>query len=295
MINLICKRCQKTFKTKWDFNKHKQRKTKCMTKEKRLTCKYCNKMFTRGSSVKVHLLICKMKGKPNIKNIKIINFNTEYNQNAIESVVLTNNVIEKKLCKYWGAIPALIEYINFNPKFPQYHNIYLSNLSHNYCYVFEKGKWTIGIVNEKIDSLIMMVLFRLVNYCADPITQINSENTKIYLDIFKAYSRFTSIDVINKEDLIDINRKIYPNISEPPRTIKEYYEECGITISGDKNDKEIKKKIRRNEKILFKEEKHQIKKIYLKVKHLLYANQKMIKETRMMYEKQKLINKHNSG
>ena len=51
-------------------------------------------------------------------------------------------------------IPHLIEKIHFNPKKPENHNIYISNLKNNYAMVYDGGKWNIKDRDESIQSLI---------------------------------------------------------------------------------------------------------------------------------------------
>ena len=51
-------------------------------------------------------------------------------------------------------IPHLIEKIHFNPKKPENHNIYISNLKNNYAMVYDGSKWNIKDRDESIQGLI---------------------------------------------------------------------------------------------------------------------------------------------
>ena len=51
-------------------------------------------------------------------------------------------------------IPHLIEKIHFNPKKPENHNIYISNLKNNYVMIYNGSKWMINDREESIQNLI---------------------------------------------------------------------------------------------------------------------------------------------
>jgi hypothetical protein len=51
-------------------------------------------------------------------------------------------------------IPHLIRKIHFNPKKPENHNIYISNLKNNYTMVYDGNKWNIKDRDESIQNLI---------------------------------------------------------------------------------------------------------------------------------------------
>ena len=51
-------------------------------------------------------------------------------------------------------IPHLIKEIHFNPKKPENHNIYISNLKNNYAMVYDGNKWNIKDRDESIQNLI---------------------------------------------------------------------------------------------------------------------------------------------
>ena len=51
-------------------------------------------------------------------------------------------------------VPNLIEKIHFNPKKPENHNIYISNLKNNYVMIYNGNKWMICDREDSIQSLI---------------------------------------------------------------------------------------------------------------------------------------------
>ena len=52
--DLICVKCNKTFKDKWNLERHMNRKKKCVTKTSYI-CSICNKNFTRKDNLDRHL------------------------------------------------------------------------------------------------------------------------------------------------------------------------------------------------------------------------------------------------
>ena len=48
----------------------------------------------------------------------------------------------------------MIEKIHFNPKKPENHNIYISNLKNNYAMIYNGNKWMICDREDSIQSLI---------------------------------------------------------------------------------------------------------------------------------------------
>jgi hypothetical protein len=67
---------------------------------------------------------------------------------------LTDNDYLKCLKHSNFCIPHLIEKIHFNPKKPENHNIYISNLKNNYAMVYDGSKWNIKDRDESIQGLI---------------------------------------------------------------------------------------------------------------------------------------------
>ena len=51
-------------------------------------------------------------------------------------------------------IPHLIKKIHFDPKKPENHNIYISNIKNNYVMIYDGDKWVIKDRDESIDELI---------------------------------------------------------------------------------------------------------------------------------------------
>jgi len=82
-------------------------------------------------------------------------------------------------------IPHLIEQIHFNPKKPENHNIYISNLKNNYVMVYDGIRWIIRDRDESIQNLIddkeSIIEQKLEEWI---------ENGNQYPDIMKKFNRY---------------------------------------------------------------------------------------------------------
>jgi len=82
-------------------------------------------------------------------------------------------------------IPHLIEQIHFNPKKPENHNIYISNLKNNYVMVYDGIRWNIRDSDESIQNLIDDKESIMEQKLEEWI-----ENGNQYPDIMKKFNRY---------------------------------------------------------------------------------------------------------
>lgn len=96
----------------------------------------------------------------------IINNNTtNINNGVVNNIVVLvkyetedTSLIDKKdinRCGGYGykAVEALTKTIHFNPKYPQFQNVYISNMKDPYAMIFDGSKWVLTTKKEVIDSL----------------------------------------------------------------------------------------------------------------------------------------------
>ena len=115
-------------------------------------------------------------------------------------------------------IPNLIKKIHFNPKKPENHNIYISNIRNKYIMVYDGNKWNLSNQNETIEDLIdtneIVIEQKLEEWL---------ENGKEYPEIMKKFNRYLEKkekdDVINKikneiKLILYNNRKVANNCIE---------------------------------------------------------------------------------
>ena len=94
-------------------------------------------------------------------------------------------------------IPNLIKKIHFNPKKPENHNIYISNIKNKYIMIYDGIKWNLHNQNDTIDDLIDTNQFVLEQKLEEWL-----ENGKEFPEIMKKFNRYLEKkekdDVINK-------------------------------------------------------------------------------------------------
>ena len=113
------------------------------------------------------------------QNIKIL----AYNNTDLSH--LTDKDYLKCLKHSNFCIPHLIKEIHFNPKKPENHNIYISNLKNNYVMIYNGSKWMLNDRDESIQSLIddkeSIIEQKLEEWI---------ENGYNYPDIMKKFNRY---------------------------------------------------------------------------------------------------------
>ena len=131
-------------------------------------------------------------GTQNIQqNIKIL----AYNNTDISH--LTDQDYLQCLNRSNMVIPNLIKRIHFNPKKPENHNIYISNIRNKYIMVYDGNKWNLSNQNETIEELIdkneVVIEQKLEEWV---------ENGREYPEIMKKFNRYLEKkekdEVINK-------------------------------------------------------------------------------------------------
>ena len=177
--NLECKFCEKTFSRIDSLSRHLK---KCKEKEKDDNDKQdllnlvnlLNKQIEEHRIEKEEYKKEKEEYKKELekRNKQIdelikktgVNIGTQNNniQNNIQILAYNNTDVSHltdsdylKCLKHSNfCIPHLIKEIHFNPKKPENHNIYISNLKNNYAMVYDGNKWNIKDRDESIQNLI---------------------------------------------------------------------------------------------------------------------------------------------
>ena len=106
--------------------------------------------------------------KPNIAliNNNVVNNNctTNINNGTINNIILVgygkediskldNSEILKALQSGFYSTIKLTEAVHFNPKYPEYHNIYISNMKDKYAMMFDGNIWTLTTKEDLINQI----------------------------------------------------------------------------------------------------------------------------------------------
>jgi hypothetical protein len=220
-----CNYCNKCFYNSKDLIEHFnicEDYKEILSKEKlnkKYNCKFCKKSYSTSSNLSKHLKRCKDKQTDDEEKKYLlelvdklnqqlekkdrqidelikksgINIGTQNNIQNIQILAhsntdlshLTDNDYLKCLKHSNFCIPHLIEKIHFNPKKPENHNIYISNLKNNYVMIYNGYKWMLNDREESIQNLIdekeSIIEQKLEEWL---------ENGKQYPDIMKKFNRY---------------------------------------------------------------------------------------------------------
>ena len=158
-----CKFCKKEYKHVQSLNKHLK---KCKEKQKDDTVR-------ESMEELVMLLNEKLEKKDKqieelVKKAGLVNMTNSHNNitNNIQNNIkllnyketdtshLTENDYVRCLEHYNFCVPHLIRKLHFNPKKPENHNIYISNLKNNYVMIYINNKWKVKNRDETISRMI---------------------------------------------------------------------------------------------------------------------------------------------
>ena len=219
--NYICKKCNKSYKTKKSFINHDE---KCIGLSI-LTCPKCMITFSSRFCKSSHMKRNNCTAKSIVHYNKENNNNIVINNNIVNNniVIINNNIInnygsERKdyitfedimniLLKGGNSIvPRYIELKHFNDNFPENKNIkYEKN---NKCLIREKGEWKYTNIEQLSNKLIKKNSYELSEYYNNKKNNIEERIKDIDLIEF-IYSRLNYLDLsINKNIYKDIKKEI---------------------------------------------------------------------------------------
>ena len=175
-----CKYCHKGFTT--DNSMYRHMKHTCKVKkdldskkdkilERLIKLEDDNKLIKQENN-KLKKEIKKIKKSKLSTTIKKItnNNNNKINNGTINKGTINNNIvligygkedlakidkkdILKSLKKGFYSTIQLTEAVHFNPKYPEYHNVYISNIKDKYAMMYDGKEWTLTRKAELIERL----------------------------------------------------------------------------------------------------------------------------------------------
>lgn len=91
----------------------------------------------------------------NVQNVQNVQYNNigliAYGKEDISKI--DKDDIIKALMRGFYSPLELTEKIHFNPKYPEYHNIYIPNIKDKYVMIYDGKKWNLALRDEAIDDL----------------------------------------------------------------------------------------------------------------------------------------------
>ena len=195
MVNYTCNICGHVFKQKGHFTDHKNRKFPCknqssiieVQEELKKTIKLVNKLKKENKMLKNDKVTTNITGDNNINNVNnIINNNNTINNNInviqiidhgkedyskidIEKIMLENPHLPPL-----NYISTVIYHVHCSEKYPEYQNIYISDINRNKVIAYEDGKWVKKDKNNTIEQL-----FNNITNCVDTVTENTNKPNKL--------------------------------------------------------------------------------------------------------------------
>lgn len=172
-LDYHCKYCNKRFASESSMYRHIR--TVCVVKKENdeekesIFEKLCN-MQEEIDSLKKELKISKnvttntMNNQnqcaENINNGTVSTVNNNNNNNIIlvgfgqeDMSILSKAEILSALHKGFMSTVKLTELVHFNPKYPEYHNVFISNMKDKYAMMYDGDKWVLKLKDEIIDTI----------------------------------------------------------------------------------------------------------------------------------------------
>ena len=150
----------------------------------------------------------------NFNVIKVIDHGKEdYNKLDIKKIMLENKVLPKL-----NYISTIIYYVHCNDEYPEYQNIYISDMSRNKAMIYHDGKW---ISADKVST--MDNLFNSIVNCVDTITEETSEPMKFsnYINEINRVNPFGKLYTKkNKKTAMNNSENVLYDNKEKIKTIK---------------------------------------------------------------------------
>ena len=161
-----CQFCERVYSNRSNLNKHLK---KCKEKQKDDTVRESMEELVKLLNEKDKQMqekdkehkkqieeLIKKAGIPTTNNItnNIQNNFKLLNYKETDTSHLTENDYVRCLEHYNFCVPHLIRKIHFNPKKPENHNIYISNLKNSYVMVYVNNKWKVKNRDETISRMI---------------------------------------------------------------------------------------------------------------------------------------------
>jgi len=123
-------------------------------------------------------------------NYKLLSYN-DTDISHLSDKDIRNCIEHNNLC-----IPHLVKKVHFNPKKPENHNIYISNIKNNYAMKYDGGQWNLENQDEAIEILIDDKQLILEQKLEEWI-----ETGKEYPDIMAKFNRY--LEKKEKDDVLN--------------------------------------------------------------------------------------------
>jgi len=213
-------------------NGNKQNKSIQKKEKKKFKCKYCDKLFSSRQSRSRHeLKYCNIvqSGRTVIDELnekvkkleeenmllsstELMNKDNKLPYNKSDHKFISDSKISECMTKQYMSIPHLIKMVHFDPKHPENHNIYVSNIQSKQLFLYDGKKWILKNKDEIIDNLISSSEYKLKETLGKWIqNEDNKDKYAFAINKFKKYLEMKDNDQITNNVKEEIKLMLYNN------------------------------------------------------------------------------------
>ena len=232
---LLCQHCKKIFSRKDNLKRHidesRCKKSKIInlsSEDDKYNILFNEHLKTKEELNKIKNIIIPLKHfKKNGSNFSqsIINTNNTQNNITINNYIvnhgfedvnkLTSDENKDIINSNSEAIYNIVKQIHYNPRLPEYNNIYINNLRSNSVYVMVDGKF---VVEDKKTIIADMIsrMAQHIEYISNQAKPISKKQRELLFDNFNWLKHFDFTDedvdgniIKSDKDLIEKYKKIY--------------------------------------------------------------------------------------
>jgi uncharacterized C2H2 Zn-finger protein len=248
-----CEKCDITFKTKYDYNRHVNKKIPCNKDEKeqydivKRTCQHCMELYANPQSLGKHLPICKMRPNENeelkqiiaqlsnkiddmsqqMKGMKPITINNNIQNNIIvtpfgkeDLSFLTVKDYTRILNKGCYSIPELLKLIHCNDNKPEYRNVYIKNFKDEYMFTFDGQDWGV----ERKDDVFANMIENKKNFLESKLDDMQGKLPEYAIKMFHKFleqSDDNEVIASIKDELKSLFYKNRNHVMNTTKTVKK--------------------------------------------------------------------------
>jgi hypothetical protein len=258
MTVYTCQLCGREFKKKDHLNNHNNKKIPCIKTDKLYEIELIKKELEKyklenaelkknENNIEIQLIkqelekyklinnelmkeINNLKGTNNFITNNNININNNINFNVVKIIDhgkedytkldIKNLMLNNKYLSKYNYISTIIYYIHCNDDYPEYQNIYISDLSRNKAMIYYDGRWTHANKFLTIDNL-----FNSIFNSVDEIIE-NSSNPKKFKNYISEINKISpsgkEFSLKNKKNAIINSEIVLHSNKEKIKSLKYY-------------------------------------------------------------------------